>query len=101
MESHLIDVYTFSFPTPEYGIASKSSYNLGQNEKVRVASCEPVVSLLEILLRNKIEQNEYLYIITPSTTKALEAMVQDEADIAITNRACSHYENMTKPARIP
>ncbi len=81
----LTTVYTFSFPTPEYGIVTKSDYCLKDNIKVRVASCKPVEFLLGILLGNDTAEHEFTSFITPSTTAALEAILEGNADLAITN----------------
>lgn len=83
---NLKNIYTFSFPTPEYGIVSRAGYDLKQNKRIRVASCEPVKFLLNILLNEEMALHEPSILITPSTTKALEAMLEGRADIAITNR---------------
>lgn len=83
---NLTSIYTFSFPTPEYGIVSKIGYNIKENNEIKVASCEPVKFLLYTLLDDEIRKHEHSMIITESTTKALESLIDGEADIAITNK---------------
>lgn len=83
---NLKNVYTFSYPTPEYGIVAKMGYSIKENKHVCVSSCEPVKFLIDYLLKEEMSEHEFTTVITPSTTTALQAMIDGKADIAITNR---------------
>ena len=81
----LKNAFTFIYPTPKYGIVSKTDYVYIENSPVRIAVCEPVECLIDTMWSKENVGKSFVKIITPSTTKALEAVIEGNADLAITN----------------
>jgi hypothetical protein len=76
----------FIFPTPEYGLVCKNDYKPVTNRKIKVACCPAVENIIEYLSGGELQNHLIERVRTNSTTEAVICLINDEADLAITNR---------------
>lgn len=86
-DSALKNLFSFLQETPIYGIAAKNGQKINTgNRKIRIASCRPVFCLIPQIMKDIDGSGQgYEIIPTLSTTKAAEALLNDEVDYALTN----------------
>ncbi|RCX16333.1 hypothetical protein DFR58_11178 [Anaerobacterium chartisolvens] len=86
-EPELKNLFSFLLETPAYGLATKrDEKDRVIKEKVRIASCRPVICLIDKLIRGVIDSKEgYELVLANSTTKAAEMVINGIAEYAVTN----------------
>lgn len=84
--SEFENIYNFSYHTPPYGLAVKKEFKKTNKESLVVASCPAVAKLFDTLKKDSdINDNPITYIKTSSTTEAALAVMNQKADVAVTN----------------
>ncbi len=84
--NNFINNLNFIFPTPEYGIACKNNYRPIRNRKIRIACCPAVENIIAYLSNGELQDDQIERIKTNSTTEAVICLINDDADLAITNK---------------
>ncbi|WP_124065714.1 hypothetical protein [Clostridium sp. E02] len=92
--NRFVNNLNFIFPTPEYGLVCKSNYVPIKNRKTRIACCPAVENIIEYLSNGELKNEMVEKVKTNSTTEAVICLINDEVDLAITNRTSfNHYSN--------
>ncbi|MGB8455819.1 MAG: hypothetical protein WCD89_26325 [Anaerocolumna sp.] len=84
--NNFINNLNFIFPTPEYGIVCKNNYKPIKNRKTKVACCPAVENIIEYLSNGELQDGQIERFKTNSTTEAVICLINDDADLAITNK---------------
>jgi bacilysin biosynthesis protein BacA len=86
-EPALKNSFSFLLETPAYGLVTKrDEKNRIIKDKIRIASCRPVVCLIDKLISGVLDSKEgYELILANSTTKAAEMVINGMAEYAVTN----------------
>lgn len=82
---------SFIFPTPKYGLVCLDNHEINFSDRVTIATCHAVEHIIGELSNGIIDENKVTKIITPSTTTALEEVINGHADLAITNQTSFDY----------
>lgn len=84
--NNFINNLNFIFPTPEYGIVCKNNYRPIKNRKTRIACCPAVENIIAYLSNGELQDDQIERVKTNSTTEAVICLINDGADLAITNK---------------
>ncbi|WP_297430071.1 hypothetical protein [Clostridium sp.] len=76
----------FIFPTPEYGLVCKNNYRSIRNRKTKVACCPAVENIIEYLSNGELHDGQIERVKTNSTTEAVISLINNDVDLAITNK---------------
>lgn len=83
---HFVNNLNFILPTPEYGMVCKKGYQPVRNRKVKVACCPAVENIIEYLSDGELKESQIERVTTNSTTEAVISLINNDADLAVTNR---------------
>lgn len=81
----LENCFNFLYPTPGYVLVRMPSYKLQADTEVIISTCTAVKHMIHRFAVKELQGFRIKRLITPSTTKALEALIAGKADLAITN----------------
>lgn len=84
--NHFINNLNFIFPTPEYGMVCKNNYKPVNNRKVKIACCPAVENIIGYLSDGKLGEEQIERVRTNSTTEAVLCLINNDADLAVTNK---------------
>ncbi len=84
--NNFINNLNFIFPTPEYGMVCKNSYKPISNRKIKIACCPAVENIIEYLSDGELQEGQIERVKTNSTTEALVCLINNDVDLAVTNR---------------
>lgn len=90
-DTKLENCLNFIFPTPKYGLVCLDNHEIDFSDEVTIATCHAVEHIIGELSNGIINENKVTKIITPSTTAALEKVINGHADLAITNQTSFDY----------
>ncbi len=82
----LSNLFTFLLETPKYAIASRVGEDMKERQNFKLASCSPVLCLVDYFMEElNIPAESYEIIRANSTTRAAEMVENKVVDMAITN----------------
>lgn len=84
--SDFSNILNFVFPTPFYGIVSKSTVDYRRLKTIRIATCPAVERLYQFFLEELALDIQVEIVTTRSTTEAILFLLENKADLAITNQ---------------
>lgn len=76
---------TFIYSTPNYGIVSKSKLNHLDKKKIYLATCPAAEKIFNYLMDDMKREYEIEVVTTRSTVEAILSVINNQADIGITN----------------
>lgn len=90
-DAKLENCMSFIFPTPKYGLVCLKNKRIDFSNYISIATCPAVEHIMGELSDGIIDEDKVKKIITPSTTTALEKVINGYADLAITNETSFDY----------
>jgi len=81
------NVLNFLFSTPKYGLIKKIQNDCMGRQKLKIASCPAVQGIYKYLLQDLLTEKDIEIIKTDSTVETVQYILEDKADIGITNES--------------
>lgn len=82
---HFKNVLNFIYHTPDYGLISKTDFELSSRTRLKVASCHAVKGILQYLTDGLLHNMDVEIVNSRSTTEAAILVLEGKADVGITN----------------